>query len=279
MILSRVLAFLGLFSMLSALESYQDKFILIGSQSPMPLQVVPYPQSPTLDTILLKVVLPENGEVQKKSPVSVQLKMVNFSLGITSKNNLFPGLRENPKGQTIRVIVDNNPYLSVGVLSEDSYNADLDMMRKNLSFKLPDLEKGEHVIRVFPVTSFGESIKRQNNFDVSTFYIGTKKNTVKQDLSKPFITYNEPQGEFKLKSTQEPVLLDFFLSNCTLTREGYKVRLTVDGAVLGNLYQWTPYLLFGLSKGKHTVKLELLDTNNSLVPGDFNSTERTILIK
>ena len=279
MIFPRLLALLGVFSALCAIDTFHDKFILIGSDAQMPLQVVPYPQSPSLDNILVKVVLPENGEVQKKSPVSVQLKMVNFSLGVTTKNTLFPGLRENPKGQTIRVIIDNNPYLSVGVLSEDSYNADLDMMRKNLSFKLPDLEKGEHVIRVFPVTSFGESIKRQNNFDISTFYIGAKKNTINQDLSKPFITYNEPQGEFRLKSPQEPVLLDFFLSNCTLTREGYKVRLTVDGSVLGNLYQWSPYLLFGLSKGKHTIKLELLDSRDAVVPGDFNSTERTITIK
>jgi hypothetical protein len=279
MILPKILAAVSVFGSIAALDTFHDKILLIGSQSPMPLQVVPYAPTPASDTILLRVVLPENGDMQKKSPVSVQLKMANFSLGTTTKNTLFPGLRENPKGQTIRVVVDNEPYISVGILAEDSYNANLDVMRKNLSFKLQDLDKGEHIIRVFPVTSYGESIKRTNNFDVSTFYIGTKKNTIKQDLSKPYLTYNEPQGEFKLKSNQDPVLLDFFLSNCTLTREGYKVQLTIDGEVLGKLYQWSPYLIFGLTKGKHSIKLELLDSSDQLVPGEFNSNTREITIK
>ena len=277
--LSDIFLGLGFLASVWGSDSYAEKIILIGSQTQIPLQVVPYAPTPASDTILLKIVLPENGEIQKKSPISTQLKMANFALGVTTRNTLFPGLRENAKGQTIRVIVDNQPYISVGVLSEDSYNANLDVMRKNLSFKLNDLDKGEHILRVFPVTSYGESVKRQNNFDVSTFYIGTKKNTIKQDLSKPFITYNEPQGEFKLKSSQDPILLDFFLSNCTLTREGFKVQLTIDGEVLGKLYQWSPYLIFGLKKGKHAVKLELLDPSDKLVPGEFNSTEREITIK
>lgn len=279
MLLPRILAGLSLFGSLFALDSFQDKIFLIGSNAQLPLQVVPYSPTPASDTILLKVVLPENGDMQKKSSVSVQLKMVNFSLGTSTKNTLFPGLRENPKGQTIRVIIDNDPYISVGVLAEDSYNANLDVMRKNLNFKLSDLDKGEHIIRVFPVTSYGESVKRTNNFDVSTFYVGAKKSTIKQDLAKPFLTYNEPQGEFKLKSPQDPILLDFFISNCTLTREGYKVQLTIDGQVLGKLYQWTPYLLFGLTKGKHTIKLDLLDVDDQIVSGDFNSNERVITIK
>lgn len=279
MLFAKILAALSLVVSLSAQDYIQDKIMLIGSMAPMPLQVIPYAQSPASDTILLRVVLPENADVQKKSTVSVQLKMANYALGVTTKNQLYKGLRENPKGQTIRVVVDNQPSISVGVLAEDSFNANLDVMRKNLNFKIQDLENGEHILRVFPVTSYGESIKRPNNFDVSTFYVGTKKNTIKQDLSKPYLTYNEPQGEFKLKSIEDPILLDFFLSNCTLTRQGYKVRLTIDGEVLGNLFQWSPYLIFGLSKGKHKVVLELLDSEDKLVPGEFNSNEREITIK
>jgi hypothetical protein len=264
---------------LQALDSIQDKIFLIGSNQPVPLQIVPYSSTPAADNIFLKVVLPENGELMNKSPVSFQLKMINFSLGTTTKNKLFPGLREDSLGQSIRVVVDNKPYTSVGVLAEDSYNANLDVMRKNLSFKLSELDKGEHVIRVFPVTSFGECIKRYNNYDVSTFYVGSKKGTIKQDLSKPYLTYNEPQGEYKLKSAQDPILVDFFLSNCTLTREGFKVQISVDGEILGKLYQWTPYLLFGLKKGQHTIRLDLLDSSDQIVNGEFNSTERTITIK
>lgn len=273
------MAMVSLATTLQAIEPFKDKIHLIGTNPSIPLQIVPYAPSPAADNIFLRVVLPEYGELLNKAPVSFQLKMVNFALGVTSKNKLFPTLREDPLGQSIRVVVDNRPYTSVGVLAEDSYNANLDVMRKNLSFKLSDLEKGEHVIRCFPVTSFGECIKRGNNFDVSTFYVGTKKAAIRQDLSKPYLTYNEPQGEYSLKSAQDPILVDFFISNCTLTRQGYKVRISIDGEVLGMLYQWTPYLLFGLKKGEHTVRLELLDADDILVPGDFNFAERKIVIK
>jgi hypothetical protein len=272
-------ASLLLSSALFSSDEIKDKIQLIGSNVHMPLQVVPYPQSAASDTILLKVVLPENGTIEKKNSIGVQLKLINFALGVTTRNNLFPQLRECPSGQTVRVVVDNEPFVLVGLQSEDSFNANLDVMRKNLNFKLSDLDKGEHVIRVFPATSYGESIKRYNNFDASTVYVGAKRNTIQQDLSKPYLTYNEPQGEYKLKSTQDPILLDFFISNCTLTREGYKVLLTIDGEVMGKLYQWVPYLIFGLTKGKHTVRLELLDPQDAVVPGLFNVNERTINVK
>ena len=47
----------------------------------------------------------------------------------------------------------------------------------------------------------------------------------------------------------QPVLLDFFISNCELTSDGYKVRLIVDGDAIRTLTSWQPYYIYGLKKG------------------------------
>ncbi|NDB85948.1 MAG: hypothetical protein EB127_25100 [Alphaproteobacteria bacterium] len=61
--------------------------------------------------------------------------------------------------------------------------------------------------------------------------------------------------------------------------DGYKVKLTIDGKIQRTLTSWKPYYIYGLKKGKHTFKLELLDPSNKVVPGSFNTVEKTIVIK
>jgi hypothetical protein len=73
-------------------------------------------------------------------------------------------------------------------------------------------------------------------------------------------------------------LLDFYLSNCDLSPDGYKVRLTVDGTMTRVISSWQPYYISGLKKGTHTIRLELIDEKNLLVPGIFNDNQRTITI-
>ena len=86
-----------------------------------------------------------------------------------------PSLRENRYGQTVSVMIDNNPPFTLTLDAEDSENANLDVYRKSLNFKLPKaISEGEHVMRVFPVLSYGETIKKPRNFDVSTFYKGSR---------------------------------------------------------------------------------------------------------
>jgi hypothetical protein len=72
--------------------------------------------------------------------------------------------------------------------------------------------------------------------------------------------------------------LDFLISNCELTPDGYKVRLTIDGNVHRTLTSWQPYYIYGLSKGKHTIRLELLNKEEK-VPGSFNDVTRTIYVQ
>ena len=98
------------------------------------------------------------------------------------------------------------------------------------------------------------------------------------DLNKPYLTYNEPQGRYTYNEST-PLLLDFYISNCKLSIDGYKVALSINGNLIQKLAEWTPYYIYGLNKGTHNIKLELLDASNEIVPGFFNVVEREILLE
>jgi hypothetical protein len=95
------------------------------------------------------------------------------------------------------------------------------------------------------------------------------------DLTKPYLTYNQPVGAF---TTLQPILLDFFISNCQLSRDGYKVRLTIDRSDKRILTHWVPYYIYGLSRGTHTIRLDLLDPDGSVIAPLFNDTQKTITV-
>ena len=100
------------------------------------------------------------------------------------------------------------------------------------------------------------------------------------DLSQPYLTYNAPQGEYPYNSKRpQPILLDFYITNCELSKDGYKVRLTIDNDVKRNLISWQPYYIYGLAPGTHKIRLELLDPQNSKVSGQFNDVQRTFTIR
>ena len=97
-------------------------------------------------------------------------------------------------------------------------------------------------------------------------------------MEKPYLTYNEPSGRFTLKE-EKPILLDFYVSNCILSKDGYKVRMTVDNKARRLLTNWTPYYLYGLKKGSHTIKLELLNGDGRIVEGPFSTFEKSFTVE
>jgi hypothetical protein len=120
-------------------------------------------------------------------------------------------------------------------------------------------------------------LKGNRTFVALPFYVG-KREGKEADLSKPYLTYNEPSEHLELVDNR-PILLDFYISNCELTSDGYKVRLSVDGKVVRTLSVWVPYYLYGLKAGKHTIRLELLDRSEKLVDGPFSDVSQTIHIQ
>ena len=122
-------------------------------------------------------------------------------------------------------------------------------------------------------------MKRQSSFAAAIFYYQHQKqgDTLNVDLQKPYLTYNEPQGKYPY-SQSNPILLDFLISNCDLSSDGYKVALMIDGQNIQALTDYTPYYIYNLNRGKHKIRLELLDENDKIVPGFSNMIERDIEI-
>jgi hypothetical protein len=100
------------------------------------------------------------------------------------------------------------------------------------------------------------------------------------DPKLPILTYSRPKGEYKGVEA-DPIMIDFWLANAHLTGDGgeYRVRYSVDGGEAKFIEKWAPIWLSGWTAGKHTIKLELIGKDGSLVDnGGYNSTTREITV-
>lgn len=245
------------------------------------IQVVPVTPSPDPDRVDMKILYPKKQELETSSPVKGQVHVRNYALGVNTEMPRRSEIWNDPEGQSVHIFIDNQPYFA---LNEALINALDDVEQyfdQTADFTIPfKLEPGMHVIRAFPVRSYNESVKSLGAFAASYFYYQTKKENLAIDLTQPFLTYNEPQGEYDYdQKKQEPILLDFYITNCELSQDGYKVRLTIDNKEKRILTSWTPYYIYGLGKGMHQIKLELINPNNSPTGGPLNTVTRTIVIK
>ncbi|MEM7175378.1 MAG: hypothetical protein AAF443_05600 [Chlamydiota bacterium] len=249
--------------------------VLIGSL--VGVEVVPVKPTPEEKDVTLRLIFPQPYENKRKTPINIQLRLQGLALGIVSPFSRANEIYNSPDGQGLHVIIDDRPYFTYSHPSGMRASSEDQL----LSFSVPfTLASGMHVIRCFPVRSYGESLKGKNCFKAEIFYFQDRKrlDTLPFDRFKPYLTYNEPQGSYPAHRS-DPILLDFYLSNCSLSANGYKVKLFIDGREHSMLTSWVPYYIKGLSSGKHTIRLELLDERGQVVPGSFNVAEREIVIE
>ncbi|NDD58737.1 MAG: hypothetical protein EBZ47_05735 [Chlamydiae bacterium] len=241
------------------------------------LQVVQMNPTPEPEEVELRIVYPASGEMKTSWPIRFEARLDGYVVGTASQFERASQIQDDPNGQSIHVIIDDRDYFEAYEELFDSLdNHDLYFDEK-IDFTPPfKLEPGKHIVRMFPTRSYGESLKGHGCFDAQVFYYKTKDTSLEVDLKKPFLTYNEPQGTYPAK---KPILLDFYIRNCIMSNDGYKVKLTIDGEVKRILTSWKPYYIYGLSKGAHTIQLELLDRKNQLVPGSFNTVSKTIQVQ
>lgn len=245
------------------------------------IRVLPVARTPESDSVLLTIAIPKPGEVVPQNPVWLQFRIDGYALGADSSQFDRAGeIAVSDMGQTIHVVIDNQPYFPINEPAINPFNEEGYYRFAHYKFKIPfSLKEGRHTIRVFPARSFGESLKGQNTLHAISFYLGTTDGpSYGGDLSAPYLTYNEPSDQMPLTANQ-PILLDFLVTNCELSPDGYKVRLSIDGKANRTLTVWQPYYIYGLPKGKHTVRLELLDQSGKVVSGPFNDVRRTITIR
>lgn len=243
------------------------------------VRVLPVPRTPESNSVVLAIAVPKNGEVKVKNPVWIQFRLDGYPLGAGSPSMRTGEVATSKMGQTLHIIVDDRPYFAVNEPSIDPFNEDGYYYDSSYKFEIPyRLSEGIHTLRMFPARSYGESLKTPSAYQVAYFYVGSRGGSFDSDLDRPYLTYNEPSDQIPL-SENKPVLLDFYVSNTELSPDGYKVLLTVDGRVKRTLTSWQPYYIYGLQKGSHTIRLQLMDPRGLQVKGSFNDVERTIRVQ
>jgi hypothetical protein len=174
----------------------------------------------------------------------------------------------------VHLILDNKPYKPI-------YDTKAAIKLSELTGG-EALAEGQHVLVAFPSRANHESVKTKGAFASVEFYVG-KKVPDTTDLKKPMLVYSRPKGEYKGDNANH-VLVDFYVANVTLAEGKEHVSVSVTGpgmdkALSGNAIAFgAPFYLDNLQNGAYTMKLELLDKDNKVLPGPWNSTTRTITI-
>jgi hypothetical protein len=187
----------------------------------------------------------------------------NYELGKISNTSNTKSCANSAQGQHIHCIINNEPYTA-------HYTND---------FVVDAKKEGMHTVLCFLSRSYHESIKNSKAFFIDNMITGKNRYAIRyanKDLSKPMLFYSRPKGEYKDAET-DAVLLDFYLMNCDLSADGYKVKATINGTTF-ILTKWCGYFMEGLPLGKNIIELTLLDKNNNVVESLYNNVTREITL-
>ena len=232
------------------------------AQSKGGITLTPYDDSPKFPTAQLQLNSPVAGSSVPSGPVTFSYSLTNFQLTKMTASDHAMQMANSMKGQHIHLIVDDQPYTA----------------HYDTRFTGP-VADGQHVILSFLSRSYHESIKHQGAYDLRTITVGTPAAGTPPmafDTKAPALFYSRPKDTYSGKDAQK-IMLDFYLVNTTLASDGNKVRATINGTEF-MLDQWVPYMMEGLPAGQATIKLELVDSSGTMIPGPYNSVTRTITV-
>lgn len=229
------------------------------------------------DNARIIIVYPENGQFFNSEPIKMQIRATDFALGEDSDFDRKNEIINSNMGQNIHIIIDNQDYFAKVNEQTDPFNDEGILYDTMIEFSLPKLSEGQHVLRAFLCRSFNESLKNFSSMDTNFFYYKNKTPLKGVDLKKPYLTYNEPSPH--ISYDQKPILLDFLVNNCELSSDGYKVKLLIDDKIIRVLDKYTPYYIYGLEKGSHSIRLQLIDKMDKVVDGLFNDVKKEIKVQ
>jgi hypothetical protein len=179
--------------------------------------------------------------------------------------------------QHVHLILDNLPYKAI-------YDTKAPVRLSELTGGKA-IDEGQHVLVAFPSRPNHESVKTKDAMHVVEFWVGPKKGGAterKTDSKKPLLIYSRPKGDYKGEMANH-VLIDFQLANIALAEDKEHVNLTVTGPGIEKELTakatkfGPPFYLDNLQNGPYTIKLELVDKDERVIPnGNWNSTQRTI---
>lgn len=217
--------------------------------------------SPAFDDAALTVLSPREG-THFNEDVRFEFGVENYELGSQTADAAVKNCANSGKGQHIHLILNNGPYSA-------HYEA---------AFQ-KETESGSYAGLAFLSRSYHESIKTSSAYQLFNFTVGDLSEEDKAftfDQEAPHLFYSRPKGTYNGEDT-EKVMLDFFLVNTDLSKDGSKVRAKINGVEF-MLDKWVPYYMEGLPDGETTIELALLNADGELVESPFNPVVRTVTL-
>ena len=194
------------------------------------------------------------NELNSGSELEFSFDVKNYELGAQTEHEFQYSLANSKKGQHIHLIINNNPYSA----------------HYTNKFK-KKLDPDNGVILAFLSRSYHESVKNKNA------YIFTQYGDLEKiDLDKQYLFYSRPKGTYTGQDTKK-LLLDFYLVNTTISKNGNKVRATINDEEF-LIDEWSPYYIEGLPKGEVKIKLELINSSGELIDNPFNPSIRSVIL-
>jgi len=207
----------------------------------------------------LKVTSPKNGGIIPEGKLSVRYEVDGFTLGSKTSERLDYDVAESEKGQHIHAILNNEPYMA-------HYQPRFSK----------DLTEGQYLLLSFLSRSYHLSIKEESAYELIQFTVGDSERE-SYDLDQPFLFYSRPKGTYDIGENPD-ILLDFYLVNCKLSENGFRVMAKVAGHTF-SIDEWKPFIIQGLKEGNHAITLTLVDGDGNTVNSPFNPVTRNIEIR
>ena len=232
------------------------------AQSKNGITLTPFDDSPKFPTAQMRLNTPAMGSTVS-SPVAFSYDLTNFELTKMTGSDHAMQMANSMKGQHLHLIIDNQPYIA-----------------KYETKFTQEMTPGQHVVLSFLSRSYHESLKHLGAYDLRTVTVGSPPDggtAAPFDTKAPTLFYSRPKDTYAGNDAKK-IMLDFYLVNTTLAPDGNKVRATINGTEF-MLTNWLPYMMEGLPAGQATIKLELVDSSGTLIPGPFNSVTRTITVQ
>ncbi|UTF89048.1 hypothetical protein [Elizabethkingia anophelis] len=228
------------------------------------ISVSPVEHSKAFPGAILKISDIQTTETTSSDSVlfKVNYGIENFTLTEATEDHNTHHLANSHDGQHIHFILDNSPYTA---LYKPAHEV--------------KLKKGtEHYLLSFLSRSYHESIKEPAAFVLKRFKITEDGKYQELELPKtPMLFYSRPKGEYAGNDTKA-VLLDFYVLNTELSKDGNKVKAEVNGETF-MLDNWQPYKIENLPLSENKIKLTLVDASGNALTGENTSIERTIVLK
>jgi len=202
---------------------------------------------------------PTENSTLKPGTNSFTFEVKNYQLGAQTDSKSCNHCSNSDQGQHIHFILNNAPYVALYEPKQTQ-----------------DLTEGTYIELAFLSRSYHISIKQPQAYILKKFNVGKKNDLDKVDLNTPHMFYSRPKGDYSGTAASK-IVLDFYLVNTDLSKDGNKVKATVDENEF-LIEKWDAYLIEGLKDGEHSIKLELIDKEGKTIESPFNPVTRTITV-